>query len=694
MGGLFGIGVSGLLTAQQQLSTTGHNISNVNTEGYARQRTEQATLNPSFSGAGYIGNGVQTETTVRFYDEFLEDQIRTSNSQLGKFDRYNNLAAQVDNILANPDAGLTPTMESYFNALQEANDYPSSAAARSVLLTEANTMANRFQLIQNRFIDLNNQVNNDLADVASEISARASSIADINKEIALQTGAAQGDTPNDALDKREQLIKEISERIEVNVVYQDNGMANVFIGSGQSLVLGSNSFTMTVENDEYTPRDKRIMLNGATGSIEMTSQVRGGELEGLINFKSEVLETSFNALGRIAASVTTEVNSQHQLGMTMRETAPGEFNLGGNFFNDLRGTATRPLNALNSSNNIGTASYNFNITDTSVLTTSDYEMVYTTPGGVDTFTMTRLSDGVVFSGTGASAAAALTSLNNNLANTPANSIDTAQGISVSLTAGAAASGDRFLIQPTHDQARDISVEITEVLDIALASPISMSQGTNNLGVGTNTGSGDIEFLPFTTPNGSVTNIPITDAGNNQVNIILTYNGTGFDITSSGAGASPAEDPGPIAYTTANSGQTFNLPGANYNNINFILTGAPDVGDTFVIGNNTNPHDDNRNGLILANLQTKKSMENSSSDFQRAYGLMVADVGTRTHSSEVDLAAQTTLKEQAVQTRESLSGVNLDEEASQLLKFQQAYSAAAKIISTADEVFQTLLSATS
>lgn len=693
MAGLFGIGVSGLLTAQQQLSTTGHNISNVNTEGYARQRTEQSTLNPSFSGAGYIGNGVQTETTVRFYNEFLEEQIRTSNAQLGKFDRYNELASQVDNILANPDAGLTPTMEAYFNAMQEANDYPSSAAARSVLLTAANTMADRFQLIQNRFIDLNNQVNGDLADVASEISARADSIAELNKEIALLTGAAQGDTPNDALDKREQLIKEISERIEVNVVYQDNGMANVFIGSGQSLVLGSNAFTMSVENSEYTPRDKRIMLNGATGSIDMTSQVRGGEMQGLMDFKSEVLDTSFNSLGRIAASISTEINEQHQLGMTMRETNPGEYNLGGNFFNDLRGTATRPLNALNSSNNAGTGFYTFNITDTTVLTASDYEMEYSAPGGVHTFTMTRLSDGVTFSGSdGASIATALTNLNSDLANTPSNSIDTAQGISVSLSAGVPTAGDRFLIQPTHDQARDLQVEITEVLDIALASPINANHATNGLGVATNAGTGDIEFLPFTTPNGNVNNIPITDAGNNFVDIVLTYNGAGFDISSTGAGANPAVGVGPIAYTSANSGQTFSLP-ANYANINFKLTGAPSFGDQFIFSNNTNPQDDNRNGLNLAELQTKKSMENSSSDFQRAYGLMVSDVGTRTHSSEVDLTAQTTLNDQAKQTRNALSGVNLDEEASQLLRFQQAYSAAAKIISTADEVFQTLLTAT-
>jgi len=191
-GGIFGIGTSGLLSSQQQIATTGHNISNVNTAGYARQRTELSTTLPNFSGAGYVGTGVKIDTTRRYYDEFLEDQIRSSNSQLGKFERFNELASQIDNILANPDAGLTPTLEAFYNALQEANDFPSSVPARSVLLTSANTLVDRFGLLQERFIDLNSQTNSNLEDVAAEITARAASIAELNTQISIQTGAGKG----------------------------------------------------------------------------------------------------------------------------------------------------------------------------------------------------------------------------------------------------------------------------------------------------------------------------------------------------------------------------------------------------------------------------------------------------------------------------------------------------------------------
>jgi len=682
-GGIFGIGTSGLLSSQQQIATTGHNISNVNTAGYARQRTELSTTLPNFSGAGYVGTGVKIDTTRRYYDEFLEEQIRNSNSQLGKFERFNELASQIDNILANPDAGLTPTLESFYNALQEANDFPSSVPARSVLLTSANTLVDRFGLLQERFIDLNNQTNSNLEDVVAEITARAASIAELNTQISLQTGAGNGNLPNDSLDQRENLIKEISELIDVDVIYQSNGAANVFIGSGQALVLNSTAFSMSIRDSEFTPKDKEIFLSNNNTSVEVTDQIKGGEMQGLLDFKNQVLEPSFNSLGRIAASITMEMNQQHSLGMTLQQDAAGNYQNGGNFFTDI----TTSQNALSSLNNTGTAGYAVSISDTadtSELTISDYELEYSTGGG-NTFTLTRLSDNTVFTGTDAgSIVNALANLNTSLNN---------EGIQINLSAGAPANGDKFLVQPTHELSRSMAVNINDVLDIALASPIVAKKPTDAFGVGTNTGTGEINFIPPQTPNGALTNIPLTDVGGAYVEIVLTFDNVAnnFAVTTTPAAAVPAVPAGPIAYNpTTDSGTTLSL-GAPYDNITFSISGTPANGDSFNIANNQSPQDDNRNGLIMANIQTKKTLQNGSADFQRGYGLLVADVGTRTHSSEVDLQAQQTLNDQAKQNRDSLSGVNLDEEASNLLRFQQAYQASAKVITVADDIFRTLLS---
>ncbi len=677
--GVFGIGVSGLLAAQQQLNTVGHNIANVNTKGYSRQKTEVSASIPNFSGAGYIGTGVKADTTRRYYNEFLERQIRDSNSQLGKFDRFYQLASQIDNILANPDAGLTPTLEAFYNALQEANDAPASVPARSVLLTSAQTLTDRFSLLQDRFNDLTNQTNSDLADVTAEITSRAISIAELNKTISAQVGASTGNLPNDAMDKREQLIKEISALIDVNVVYQDNNVANIYIGSGQPLVVNATAYSMSVVNNEFTSQNKEIILTNNNGSINITEQITGGELQGLLDFKNKVLEPSYNALGRIAASITKEMNEQHNLGMTLRQNTIGGYILGGDFFEDI--IASQQANR--STNNASTESMFVKITDTTVLTTSDYEVEFSSAGGTFTYTAKRLSDNTVFTGTGTTATAALSDLNTNLVD---------EGIELS-ESGALTNGDRFLVRPSHELARQINVQVNDVLDIALASPVVASSAQNSLGVGTNTGTGKIEFVPFEAANGPLENIPITSDQPTDptyptyTDITLTFNGTGFDVAST---ASPAVPVGPIAYNpSTDSGKTLNL-GAPYDNVKFIITGTPNTGDQFILSNNTAPQDDNRNGLIMANIQSKKTIQDSSADFQRAYGLMVADVGTYTHSSEVDLRAQQALNDQALQNRDSLSGVNLDEEASDLLRFQQAYQASSKVITVANEMFSTLL----
>ena len=212
---ILSIGVSGLSAAQRQLTTTSHNVANVNTVGYSRQRAElEANIPAHLTGSGFIGTGVSVQTTVRLADEFLERQIRDANSRFGQYDSFYELAAQIDNILANPTTGLAPTMESFYSALQEANDDPSSTSARQVLLTEANVLTDRFELINDHFVELNSEVNDRLTNITNEITSIASSIANLNINIIQRTGAGNGNIPNDLMDQREVLIKELSEKID------------------------------------------------------------------------------------------------------------------------------------------------------------------------------------------------------------------------------------------------------------------------------------------------------------------------------------------------------------------------------------------------------------------------------------------------------------------------------------------------
>lgn len=652
MGSIFGIGTSGLLTAQRQLATASQNVSNVNTEGFSRQRAEQVARRPQFSGSGYIGSGVDVKTTVRLANEFLEEQIRNSNSQYGQFDSFFKLSTQIDNILANPDSGLTPTLESFFSALQEANDNPSSTPSRQVLLTEANTMADRFKLLDDRFSDLNGQVNQSLVDITQEISDAAQSIAKMNVNIVQKIGAGQGNMPNDLLDQREVLIKKISEKIDVSVVYQDDGAANLFVGSGQALVIGGISAQLTTQKNRFNAENLDIIMVQGTGSIDVSSSISGGELQGVLDFKKNVLEQSRRGLGRVAMALTEEMNAQHRLGMTIQGLG-APFPLGQDFFVDQGG----PIAGLPGQTSATSAS--LTITDSRLLSTSDYQLDY---DGTN-YSLTRLNDGNVIS------SATIAGLST--------AVSTSEGFSISSTIAA---GESFVLRPTYSGASNIAVSVNNVLDIALAGPIVSGAQSNADGSAVNSGTGQISLPSIS----NTTAIPL--AGN----ITLTFDaangdgsgGPGFVVTGGPGGNlayNPATDFGGRSYTFAGFGD-----------MNFTLSGQPNNGDAFVISNNDAPYDDNRNGLSMSKLQTTKTIENSSTDFQAAYGIIVSDVGTKTHSAEVDLKAQLTLSEQAKAERESYSGVNLDEEAADLLKFQQAYQASARVISIADEMFQTLI----
>ncbi len=652
MGGIFGIGTSGLLTAQRQLATASHNISNVNTEGYSRQRAEQAARKPQYSGSGYIGTGVDVQNTVRLANEFLEEQIRNANSQYGQFDAYFKLSTQIDNILANPDSGLTPTLESFFSALQEANDNPSSTPSRQVLLTEANTMADRFKLLDDRFSELNGQVNQSLVDITQAISDSASSIAKINADIVQKIGAGQGKLPNDLIDQREVLIKQISEKIDVSVVYQDDGAANLFIGSGQALVIGGNAATLSTQKNRFNAEDLDIIMSQGAGSVNVTNSITGGELQGVLDFKTNALEQSRRALGRVAMALTEEMNAQHRLGMTIQGTS-APFPLGQDFFVDQSG----PIAGLPGQNSATTAS--LTITDSRLLSTSDYRLDY---DGTN-YSLTRLNDGTVFS--------------NATIGGLSTAVQATEGFSINSTIAA---GESFLMRPTYAAASGIDVSVNNVLDIALAGPIVSGAVSNADGSAVNSGTGKITLPSIS----NTTNIPLSG------DITLTFDsangdgagGPGFVVTG-GPGGNLAYDP-----ATDFGGRTYTFAG--YGNMSFTVSGQPVDTDAFVISNNSAPYDDNRNGLLMSKLQTTKTIENSSTDFQSAYGIIVSDVGTKTHSAEVDLKAQLTLSEQAKAERESYSGVNLDEEAADLLKFQQAYQASARVISIADEMFQTLI----
>lgn len=655
MADIMSTAVSGLLAFQRSLATTSHNISNVNTEGYSRQRTNLATRIPEPTGSGFIGTGVKVSSIERMYDQFLSEQLRTYTSNLTKLDAFHKLSSQVDNLLADANAGLAPSLQQFFNALQGVADNPSSIPAREVLLSQAESLTHRFQTIDQRMASLRDVVNTSVSNTVNDINTLSKSIAGVNQSIVLAMAQSGGQQPNDLLDQRDLLVRQLAERVPVTTVMQDNGAMNVFIGNGQVMVLGMDYNQLSVIPSDYDSFTLRVALTTSAGpGPDVTDFLNGGTIGGLLSFRKEVLEPAQNALGRIAIGLAETINAQHRQGLDLNNE------LGLDFFGF--GGVTALATAAASSRNTGTAEITYSITNVSALTGSDYRI--STSDGT-TYALTRLSDNSVI-GTYTPGAY------------PATIDVPGEGFSFTLDVAANA-GDSFELRPTRSAARDITLLIDDTKRIAAGAPLRATESITNLG------SAQLNKLDATA--GATTDLAAVLAGGA---VTMTYDSTVPGYTLSGALA------GSLAYdpATESAGKTFDLGAIDpdYAGITFRLSGVPLHGDSFTISPNYDGVGDNGNALKLAALDGTPILAGGTTTFQTAYGQMVSQVGSRTHQASIDLGAQKTMVTQAEMALESVSGVNLDEEAANMLRFQQAYQANAQIINIAQSLFDTLLNA--
>ncbi len=636
MASILNVGTSALLSLQQAITTTGHNIANVNTEGYSRQRVNFDTLTPQLSGGSYIGSGVATDSIERIFDQFLNSEVQSRNSAQSGSQAYYDLASRVDSLLADPDVGLSNTLEGFFSALQDVSNNPGSLPERQVLLGEAQVLADSFHYLDSNFRSIGNELNARIETSVSDINSLASSIAELNEQVVRATAGAGGAPPNDLLDTRDQLITELSGKINVTTVAQTDGAINVMVGNGQALVIGFSAQQLQTFDNPYDGTQTLVGIAGLSGSItDLGRFLDGGELGAALDFREQVLDPAINQLGLVAMGLTATFNDQHQLGLDLNGQA------GGDFFQPLSATYTA------NPNNSGASSISVAISDATALSGDDYNLRY---------------DGAQWT---------LTNLSNNVSQTGAGpfSVD---GLQINV-AGLPVDGDTFLIQPTRQGATLFDVVLNDAESFAAASPLRSQEALTNIG------SSDIDGLTVTDAFG----LPLASQ------VTLTFNPDalglgipGYDVTGIAGG--------PLAYdpTTESNGKTFTLGG-----FDFTVSGIPQDGDELIIENNVNGSGDNRNALALAGLQTENLLNGGATSYQGAYGSLVADVAVKTSQAESAAKTGQVLLDQSIAARDSVSGVNLDEEAANLIRYQQAYQAAAQVISVADQMFQVLLNAT-
>jgi flagellar hook-associated protein 1 FlgK len=617
MADLLGTAISGLLASRVALDTTGHNIANASTPGYSRQTVTLATRDPERAGNYFIGQGVDVVDVQRSYSQYLTTAMWNQDSSLQRATTFSQLTDGLNNLLGGSN-NVQSALDGFYSSLQDAANDPTSTPTRQALLGKATSLVGTFHTMDQQLAQQWSQINQRISDGVASVNGLAQGIADLNQQIERET--AGGNAPNDLLDRRDQLLQQLSEQVGITTSTQGNSI-NVFAGNGQTLVSGSSALALKTVPDPYDAT--RVNVVSTTGA-SLDGQLQGGSLGGLLDYRGSVLEPARNQLGRVAIAFASAVNAQHIQGMDLN----GQ--LGGDMF-------TLPAPQVSpASGNTGSATINATIADVGSLLASDYTLRY---------------DGSAWS-VRTSGGTPVTATGSGTATDPL----TFDGLQL-VVAGSAAAGDSFRIQPTRDAAGGLQLALTDPNQLALAAPVkAVAASGNQIGVA---------------------GLSVTDVGDANLLDTAQIQFTAADTYSiNGAGS--------FTYTPGTPIQL--------NGWSLSLDGTPAIGDSIDIRANSDGAGDNSNALALGKTADLGVLGGGTVSAGDAYASLVADTGTMGQQAKVNLDAQTSLFQQAQQSQQSVAGVNLDEEASNLIRYQQSYQASAQVIATANSIFNTLINA--
>ncbi|MFO7277859.1 MAG: flagellar hook-associated protein FlgK, partial [Pseudomonadota bacterium] len=451
MADLLSNSVSALLAFRRAIDVTSHNIANVDTPGYSRQRAELVSRGGPPSIHGYVGDGVRVATVRRLYDDIVAAQVRTTASGYRNLEVFASYAERLSDLFGDSETGLSATLQRFVNALQDIADTPTSIPARQVLLGEVETLRDRLQHIDGRLRALETEIESRLRMEAIDITSIAAAIAQLNRDIEAET-ARTGQPPNDLLDRRDRLIDDLSGRLNVTVVPTGRAMVSVFVGTGQPLVLGAESMKLSTRPDDFDPTRSVLVIERQDGASDITRALTGGSLGGLLTFRSELLDPARNSVGRIAVALADVVNEQHRAGMDLTGA------LGTDLF------AVGSVDVLAHALNSGSASVTATRSDISALTEHDYVLRRTASGWE--LLRTDTGEPVTLTGSGSAADPLV-----------------ADGLTI-VVDGNAATGDEFLIRPTREAVRGFDVLIHDPERIAAAMPIRSTADPGNVGTDT------------------------------------------------------------------------------------------------------------------------------------------------------------------------------------------------------------------
>lgn len=755
MADMFEIGLSGVRSSQAGLLTTGHNIANINTKGYSRQNVEVESVGINRYGKHFVGSGSIITGIERAYDKFSFTDNITNTSKLGYTTEVFEQTNQLDSVLSNEDTGVTKPVLAVFEAINGVADHPNMLESREVFLESSVNMVNQYNRLYDNLESQYTTVNNDITETAKNISALADDIAELNGKIAAVSSSEIESHANDLMDKRDQKITELSKLVNVSVVDADYSTVNVYIGTGQSLVVGDKAVNIIATNAMDNPTDKElaISINGET--IRLSPNHLGGKIAGLFDTRNNDIKVAFNKLGQNIIGLTHSINEQQKQGQTL------EGKIGEDLFNDVNSKTSMQSRVLSHNDGLGSAQLSLRIDDLSELTPDDYELVVNDykvgPPEIIEFNITNQT-------TGSTQTLGPVDL------TKTKRIDIPHsglslGIDAILADDPLREGKTFTLQPTRLGAQEVSLQHHDASKIAAADAeikvfsAEGNKGNASLRVSAINEKRDPLYMdannplqivvrdnyegvvsydildargnPVTLPPGSsnhfqrstpaipampavaaspaipgvpaVPGTPAIPGGPGEPDIpavpgtpaIPAVPAVEARAATPAIPASPAVGIAvgePLTGLTLETDKftgkaTFSVAG-----IEVEMSGTVAAGDTFSLNYNETGDGDNRNIMHMSQLQTQKLMNNNKATFQDVYSGMISEIGSKTASADVAKQSAEILQNQSYERIQSNSGVNMDEEAANLLKYQQHYSAAARVISIASELFETILQA--
>lgn len=667
---LMNVGVSALIANQQALTTTGHNIANVSSAGYSRQTIATKALVGQNMGTGYVGKGVQVATVMRNYNELLGKQSNAANAtRAADAIRYQSLM-QMQDVYSGGDSSLGAAINSMMNAFADVEAAPADGTARSVVLTRMSELTARFRSASATLQELDYSTNQQITNNVTLVNNLAGQVAALNTQIA--RSLASGHQPNDLLDARDQLIREINQYIQTTQVDADNGAINLFVGGSQALVLGSSTGQLSVAETVEYPGSQKLSLyfsqpNGE--KVELTApMVGGGEIAGLLKFNNDDLVAGRNLLGRLALSIGTELNNQNKLGLT----------LSGNYGTDLfklTGTTTGWSNIAGYNADVPAQRAEATVTNTHALVASDYRIQF---DGTNTAQLVRLSDGQV------------TDLAIDATNGIQAEVDGLQFTVPATVATAAQKGQSILFQPFNKAADEIQPLVHNAADLAVSNAVTASMANSN--------QGSLQLTSLrTTSLGTIDNAgtPVYSqipAEGNPVTIRFIDDAGTYEVSYQTWNAATNTWDAATATGTYTSGNPISVTGLGWS---ITMTGSPKQGDAVSVGNAKDLGDGFK--LNAGNASAFLSLRDATifdggTTLSDGFSAAMAVIGTRTQSAQYAAQLSETIANNLNADRTAVSGVNLDEEAARLLQYQQAYQASAKIIQTAQSLFDSVLNA--